>query len=80
MPTILREQGYRFFFFNNEGDEPAHVHVESGRGYAKDSARSGSGTSAHSIGYKRSELSFLRDLVNENVGPFKEKWDAYFDG
>ena len=78
MPTLLRAQGYRFFFFSNEGDEPAHVHVESGRGYAKlwlDPVEV-----AYSIGYKRSELAFLRDLVIENVGPFKEKWDAYFGG
>lgn len=78
MPTILREQGFRFFFFSNEGEEPAHVHVESGGGYAKiwlDPVEV-----AHSIGYKRSELAFLRNLVIENVGPFKEKWDAYFGG
>jgi hypothetical protein len=78
MPTILGEQGYRFFFFSNEGEEPAHVHVESGDGYAKiwfDPVEV-----AHSIGYKRSELVFLRNLVIENVGPFKEKWDAYFGG
>jgi Domain of unknown function (DUF4160) len=31
MPTILRINGYRFFFYSNENDEPAHVHVEKGR-------------------------------------------------
>lgn len=28
MPTILRLLGFRFFFYSNEGTEPAHVHVE----------------------------------------------------
>lgn len=78
MPTILREQGYRFFFFSNEGDEPPHVHVESGRGYAK--LRLDPVEVVRSIGYKNSELAFLRDLVIENAGRFKEKWDAYFCG
>ena len=29
MPTILREGSYRVFFFSDEGNEPAHVHVFS---------------------------------------------------
>ena len=29
MPVILRLNGFRFFFYSNEGDprEPAHIHV-----------------------------------------------------
>ncbi|MBC7467314.1 MAG: DUF4160 domain-containing protein [Bdellovibrio sp.] len=27
MPTILRKNGFRFFFYSNEGEEPAHIHV-----------------------------------------------------
>src|SRR5271155_4149485 len=30
MPTILRSNGYRFFFYSADGDEPAHVHVVKG--------------------------------------------------
>lgn len=26
MPTILRKDGYRFFFYSREGKEPSHVH------------------------------------------------------
>lgn len=35
MPTIHRENGFRFFFFSNENDEEPHVHVEKGDGLAK---------------------------------------------
>ena len=35
MPTVLRVNGFRFFFFSNEGGEPAHVHVEREDSYAK---------------------------------------------
>jgi len=35
MPTILRKDGLRFFFFSREGTEPPHVHVEQAERYAK---------------------------------------------
>jgi hypothetical protein len=35
MPTILRLDGYRFFFFSNENNEPPHIHVEFGDKLAK---------------------------------------------
>jgi hypothetical protein len=35
MPTILRVGRYRFFFFSNEGREPAHIHVKAGSDEAK---------------------------------------------
>ena len=28
MPTVLRWNGYRFYFFSNEGHEPPHVHID----------------------------------------------------
>ena len=27
MPTVLRKDGYRFFFYSKEGREPPHIHV-----------------------------------------------------
>ena len=30
MPTILLLEGFRFFFYSNENDEPAHIHVKKG--------------------------------------------------
>lgn len=37
MPNVLRIDGWRFFFYSNEGDprEPAHVHVRHGPAEAK---------------------------------------------
>lgn len=35
VPTVLRAEGYRFFFFSNERQEPPHIHVEHGDGTAK---------------------------------------------
>lgn len=35
MPTILRIDGYRFFFYSDEGNEPPHVHISKGDGECK---------------------------------------------
>ena len=34
MPSILFQDGYRFYFFSNE-HEPMHVHVKFGAGKAR---------------------------------------------
>jgi hypothetical protein len=35
MPTILREAGFRLFFYSNESNEPPHIHVEKADASAK---------------------------------------------
>ncbi|MEO5493123.1 MAG: DUF4160 domain-containing protein [Sphingomonas sp.] len=30
MPTVLRLNGYRFYFYSHEPNEPPHVHVDKG--------------------------------------------------
>ena len=35
MPTILYVQGWRFFFYSNEGSEPMHVHAVKGEAECK---------------------------------------------
>ena len=78
MPTVLRVGPYRFFFFSNEGNEPAHIHVESGDSYAKfwlqpvALAKSGA--------YDSGELNRIRKIVVEHCDLFVEKWNEYFGG
>jgi Domain of unknown function (DUF4160) len=35
MPTVLRIGNYRFHFYSDEGDEPGHIHVDTGDGECK---------------------------------------------
>ncbi|MEM7108864.1 MAG: DUF4160 domain-containing protein [Bacteroidota bacterium] len=35
MPTILLINGFRFYFYAGDRNEPAHVHVERGDGIGK---------------------------------------------
>jgi hypothetical protein len=30
MPTIFRLDGYRFYFYSHEPDEPPHLHIDKG--------------------------------------------------
>ncbi len=76
MPTILRIGKHRFFFFSKEGNEPAHIHVESGDDYAKFWLNPVQ--LAKSIGYNSTEIGKLKKLVAENAQLFKERWDEHF--
>ena len=35
MPTVLRIGGFRFHFYSDESNEPAHIHVRSAGGECK---------------------------------------------
>jgi hypothetical protein len=76
MPTVLRIDGHRFFFFSNEGDEPPHIHVESGDNHAKFWLRPVA--LASSLGYTARELRQLRELVEAHRDLFEAKWHEYF--
>lgn len=76
MPTVLRVKNFRFFFFSNEGNEPIHIHVESGDKYAKFWLEPIE--IAKSIGYSAREINNIRKMVLENTNLFKERWHDYF--
>ncbi|MBI5730694.1 MAG: DUF4160 domain-containing protein [Ignavibacteriales bacterium] len=76
MPTILRTNGYRFFFFSREGNEPMNIHIEQADRFAKFWLNPIQ--LAESDGFRSGEISELRKLVQENKKLFEEKWNEYF--
>ncbi len=60
MPTVLRV-GVHWFFFSNEGNEPPHVHVETGDSHAK--FRLNPVFLSSSVGYGATELRELREII-----------------
>ena len=76
MPTVLRVEGFRFFFWSNERNEPAHIHVAKGDGIAKFWLRPVS--LASSDGFNAVILNKLHSVVRENEALFLEKWNEYF--
>ena len=72
----LRVAGYRFFFFSNERQEPAPIHVERAEAYAKYWLSPVALACSH--GFRSAELAELRRLVDEHRTLFQEKWDEFF--
>ncbi len=78
MPVTLRETGFTFFFFSNEGDprEPPHIHVRRGGGLAKFWLRPV--TLATSRGFDPRALSQIELAVARHSDRFTEAWNEYF--
>jgi hypothetical protein len=77
MPTVLLIEGYRFFFFSNERDEPPHIHVRKGGGLAKiwlQPVRF-----AHSEDLSPRELRRIREIAVDNEGTFVERWHEHLN-
>lgn len=79
MPTVLNENGYRFFFFSNEGDplEPCHIHVRKHGALAKlwiDSKCS----LAENIGFTAKELKEIENIANHHITEIKGAWNGFF--
>lgn len=79
MPTILIYEGYRFFFYSNEGDprEPCHVHVRKGEAIAKFWIQPEISL-AESYAMTSKELSKLFEIVKKNKSLIEERWDGFF--
>ena len=78
MPTVLVLNGYRFFFFSQEGSEPPHIHVEQADRVAKYWINPVS--LAMSEGFRSHELNRIRAMVIEHRLTFLEKWHEHFGG
>tara|TARA_B100000768_G_scaffold156907_1_gene154686 strand:+ start:134 stop:370 length:237 start_codon:yes stop_codon:yes gene_type:complete len=78
MPTILRIGPYRFFFYSNENQEPAHIHIQRERMLAKFWLNPVA--LASSARFSAQELRKLQQLVIENRQVFLESWNEYFSG
>lgn len=76
MPTIYRENGFRFYFFSHEPNEPPHVHIDKGEATIK--IWLGSLEVAKSRGFRAHQISGIISVVSEHQMLFTEKWHEYF--
>jgi hypothetical protein len=78
MPTIFQFEGYRFFFFSNEGNprEPIHVHVR------KDGNRAKFWLNpvglANNQGFTGKELNRLAQIVGTRRDEIERTWHEHF--
>ena len=77
VPTSLRIGPYRFFFYANDRDEPAHVHVQRERNTAKfwiDPVRL-----ERSGRFRAQELLEIQRIIRQNKVRLLKAWDEYFN-
>ena len=79
MPKVFEAEGYRGFFYSNEGSplEPIHIHVEKGQGEAK-FWMTPKIKLAESYDMKVSELSRAQKLVMKHRQEILDSWHRHF--
>ena len=75
MPTVLRVDGFRFFFYSDE-HRPEHIHVEKGEAYARIVLETLEVTDTYQISCR--ELKKVRALVRQHRKELLEAWNEYF--
>lgn len=78
MPTVLREKGYRLFFYMADRYEPPHIHVAKGEDAAKfwlDPLEL-----AFNDGLRAHELSDVRRIITRRMDALIAAWYRCFGG
>ncbi len=85
MPTVLREAGWRFYFYSHEPNfyshepnEPPHVHVDKGDGSVK--VWLSPVAVAGSVGVAAHDLNDVLRRVRRHRERLMEAWHGYFSG
>jgi len=76
MPTILRVNGYQFYFYAEEGNEPPHIHVAKGGFDAKfwlSPARL-----AVNHGFRPHDLREIANIIEQHEDLILDKWHEFF--
>ncbi|MFZ5794681.1 MAG: DUF4160 domain-containing protein [Pseudomonadota bacterium] len=79
MPVIFRHNGYRFFFYSNEGDqlEPLHVHVFKDGAEAKFWLQPDVNV-AYNSGFNARALAILSRIVADRSAEIESAWHDTF--
>lgn len=77
MPTVFVINGFRFFFFSNENNEPVHIHIEK----AEDAAKFWLNPVVleYNYGFTSGELKQIENIIQENSQKIILKWNEYFN-
>ena len=77
MPTILIVNGFRFYFYSNENDEPIHIHIEKAEGNAKYWLEPEL-QEEYSYGFKAKQRKEIEQIISENKNELITAWNEYF--
>jgi hypothetical protein len=77
MPTVFVINGFRFFFYSNENNEPVHVHVEKAEAAAK--FWLSPVILENNYGFNSGELKQIEVIIDKNLATLIKKWNEYFN-
>lgn len=79
MPTVLRLEGFKFFFYSDEGDprEPAHIHVFKAGSEAK-FWLTPDVQLARNDGFDAKTLRKITAMVSHHRDQLERAWHDYF--
>ena len=75
MPTLLNQDGFKFFFYANEHD-PRHIHVMAGGCFAK--IELGTFKIVRNT-LPSADLRRALSITKEHNAEFERKWDEFFN-
>ena len=75
MPTILRRNGYRFFFYSREGREPPHIHVIGHGGEMKVWLEDMNVANVYRLSLNRQRK--VLEIIQENKKLFQDAWRKF---
>lgn len=73
MPTILRVNGYRFYWYSREDGEPMHIHIRRDNQKAKFWIKPL--RVADNEGFAEHELNQIKAIIEENRTAIEEAWN-----
>ncbi len=74
MPTLLRVDGFKFFFYANE-HVPKHIHVIKNESFAKISLED---FSVYYSSLKNKDLFFALEIIKTHKDEFERRWNEFF--
>ncbi len=79
MPTVLFKNGWRFFFFANEGNEPIHIHVMKAEKSCKyflneDQIEINLSTQRN---MRNKDIKEVKEIIFENFNYIVETWKKF---
>jgi hypothetical protein len=82
MPTVLFKNGWRFFFFANEGDEPIHIHVMKAEKSCKYflSEEQVELTLSTQRNMRNKDIKEVKEIIFENFNYIVESWKKFHKG
>lgn len=76
MPTLLFKNGYRYYFFSHEGNEPPHIHVDKNEGSAKFWLKPND--LAANFNFSMKQIREAKAVIEAHQLEFLGVWNGYF--